>query len=70
MVASKGYGKPLPDRNGVGVFSDNSGKNPAPVPKKGSQLNMKHKLMDGDHAKAEMMAKKQMKQEDTRGRWG
>ena len=66
MAASKGYGPERGPGRGRGTFSVS--KNPAPVPKKGSQLNMNSALQMEDAAKVREMGKKQMVREDSRGR--
>lgn len=66
MGASKGYGPERGPGQGRGTFSVKS--NPAPVPKKGSQLNMSSTLQREDAAKVNSMAKTQMTREDSRGR--
>ena len=66
MVASKGYGSPAGPGKGRGTFS--VAKNPAPVPKKGSALNMASPLQREDAAKVNAMAKAQAVREDSRGR--
>lgn len=66
MASSKGYGNPQGPGMGRGTFSVKS--NPAPVPRKGSNLKMSSPLQREDAAKVNMMAKKQMAAEDSRGR--
>jgi len=50
---------------GRGVYS--VPKNPTPVPKKGSMMNMSSSQQGEDASKVKMMAKKQMKEESNRG---
>jgi len=65
MGASKGYGSERGPGMGRGTFSMKS--NPAPVPKKGSQMNLSSNLQRGDAMKVKNMAKTQMSREDSRG---
>lgn len=66
MAAGKGYGSPMGNGKGRGVFSEK--KNMAPVPKKGSELNMSSPLQREDAAKVKKMAAMQMKEENLRGK--
>lgn len=66
MSMSKGYGSERGPGRGRGTYSVRS--NPAPVPKKGSQLNMSSPLQREDAAKVKKMAKEEMRMEDSRGR--
>lgn len=65
MASSKGYGPERGAGMGRGTFS--VPKNPAPVPMKGSALNMSSPVQGQDAMKAKEMAKKQMKNENNRG---
>lgn len=65
MGMSKGYGSPQGPGKGRGTYSVPS--NPAPVPKKGSQMNMSSPLQREDASKVRMMAKKQAQAESNRG---
>jgi hypothetical protein len=66
MVASKGYGPERGSGKGRGTFS--VPKNPAPVPKKGSEMNLSSPLQMKDADKVKRMAREQMAREDLRGR--
>lgn len=66
MASSKGYGTERGPGMGRGTFSVKS--NPAPVPKKGSQLNIQSPLQREDAGKVNKMAKTQAAREDSRGR--
>jgi hypothetical protein len=66
MATERGYGDPRSGGKGRGVFSTPT--NQAPVPKFGSQTNMKSVLQGKDAGKVDTMAKKQMGREDLRGK--
>ena len=66
MPFESGYGSPTSNGKGRGVFSSKG--NPAPKPKFGSETNMKSSLQGKDAMKVEKMAKKQMMNEDLRGK--
>ena len=63
---SKGYGDPKGPGMGRGVYSMR--ENPAPMPKKGSSLNMKSPVQGKDAEMVSKMAKMQMKDENLRGK--
>lgn len=68
MPTSKGYGPERGPGQGRGTFSVKM--NPAPVPKKGSQMNMRSDLQNKDAGKVSGFAKTEMTQENLRGRPG
>jgi len=66
MPFESGYGSPTSNGKGRGVFSTKT--NQAPKPKFGSETNMKSALQGKDAMKVNGMAKKQMINEDLRGK--
>lgn len=66
MAKTSGYGPPQGNGKGRGCYSEK--KNMAPVPRKGSSLNMSSPLQGKDAQKVKMMAKKQMNAESLRGK--
>lgn len=71
MAAGKGYGSPAGAGMGRGVFSEKAKrKSIAPVPRKGSELDMKNGLMGSDRMKADELRKAQARKENERGQLG
>jgi len=64
--AGKGYGDQNPGY-ARGMYSVKSTESPAPVPMKGSQLNLSSPVQGRDAAKVKGMGKVESKREDLRG---
>lgn len=65
--AGKGYGGDHKGGMGRGMFSMKQTKSPAPVPMKGSELNLSSPVQEKDGMKVKKMGKEQARREDLRG---
>lgn len=69
MAAGKGYGD-MSGGNGRGVFSKKGATSPAPVPRKGSELDLKMEIQGKGADMVRKMGKEAARDESHRGMGG